>query len=245
MTKAIQIIYVHSIVDNRHFKQKNQIMGLIKKKTYSDQVADYIKTCILKGELSPGDPVTEMAIASKLSISRAPVREAMQILVREGLIESHPQRGKKVKALSSKQIRNSYFTGGVLEAAAVSDAIDRYSKKDIRQLEKILEEMKNIAKHNGPVSDQAPMDNAFHNLLFSKVDNPLLVELCRRSCQGISKFLLYNHWVKLFSAQKVYERHKKILDQIKTRNPQKIEIAIREHYSESGERMSKFGADRV
>ncbi len=220
-------------------------MGLIKKKTYSDQVVDYIKTCILKGELSPGDPITEMAIASKLSISRAPIREAMQILIREGLIESHPQKGKKIKALSSKQIKNSYFTGGILEAAAVASAIDQYSKKDIEQLEKILKGMESVAKKNGSVSDQAPMDNAFHDLLFSRIDNPLLVELCRRSCQGISKFLLYNHWVKLFSAQKVYERHKKIIDALKTKTPHQIEIAIRDHYMESGERMSQFGTDNV
>jgi DNA-binding GntR family transcriptional regulator len=213
------------------------------KQTYSDQVADYVKNLILSGALAPGAPIKEVAIASELSISRAPVREAMQILVREGLIESHPQKGKNVTALTAKQIKNSYFTGGVLEAAAVSQALDKYTEKDISKLERIVAKMKAVADRNGPVSDQAPLDNAFHDLLFSRIDNELIVELCKRSCQGISKFLLYKHWVKLFPPKKVYERHKEIVAALKTKNPQNVERVIREHYISSGERMSAFGVD--
>lgn len=218
-------------------------MNDFKKQTYCDQVADYVKKLILSGELAPGAVVKEVDIASKLSISRAPVREAMQILVREGLIESHPQKGKNVTALTTKQIKNSYFTGGVLEAAAVAQALDQYSEKDISKLEKIVAKMKVIADKNGPVSDQAPLDNAFHDLLFSRIDNELVVELCKRSCQGISKFLLYKHWVKLFPSKRVYERHKEIVDALKTKEPQIVERVIREHYMSSGERMSAFGVD--
>ncbi|MCF8076705.1 MAG: GntR family transcriptional regulator [Desulfotignum sp.] len=213
------------------------------KETYSDKVANYIKTRILNGNLSPGDPIKETEIASQLSISRAPVREAMLILLREGLIEIHPQRGKKVTSLSAKQIKNSYFTGGVLEAAAVAQAIEHYTDKDMAELDEIVSKMKQVADNNGSVSDQAPLDKAFHGLLLSRIDNELIVELCRRTCQGISKFLLFRQWVKLFPAIKVYERHKKIVEALKTRDPQVIEVVIRNHYMESGERMSAFGTD--
>ncbi len=167
----------------------------------------------------------------------------MLILLREGLIEIHPQRGKKVTSLSAKQIKNSYFTGGVLEAAAVAQAIEHYTDNDIAELDGIVLKMKQIAEINGSVSDQAPLDKAFHDLLFSRIDNELIVELCRRTCQGISKFLLYRQWVKLFPATKVYERHKEIVDALKTRAPQVIEDVIRNHYMESGEKMSAFGVD--
>jgi DNA-binding GntR family transcriptional regulator len=219
------------------------MMNDFKKETYSEKVANYIKVRILNGNLSPGDPIKETDIASQLSISRAPVREAMLILLREGLIEIHPQRGKKVTSLSAKQIKNSYFTGGVLEAAAVAQAIEHYTDNDITQLDGIISKMKQIADKNGSVSDQAPLDQAFHDLLFSRIDNELIVELCRRTCQGISKFLLYRQWVKLFPATRVYERHKEIVDALKTKDPQVIEVVIRNHYVESGERMSVFGAD--
>jgi len=218
-------------------------MNDFRKTTYSDQVTDFVKNRILSGDLAPGDPITEVAIASELSISRAPVREAMQILIREGLIESHPQRGKNVTALTAKQIKNSYFTGGVLEAAAVAKTLDYYTEKIIAELEHIIAKMKHIAVNNGSVSDLAPLDNAFHHLLLSHIDNDLIVELCRRACQGISKFLLYKEWLKLFPAKKVYERHKEIVDALKTKDPLIVERVIRNHYIDAGERMSAFGVD--
>ena len=218
-------------------------MNDFRKQTYSDQVAEYIRNEILNGRLSPGTPVSEVAIAEELSISRAPVREGMQILIREGLIVSHPQKRKHVKALTAKQIRNSYFTGGVLEAAAVARVREQYTEEDFLQLERTVAVMKAIADKNGPVSDQVPLDNAFHDTLFSRIDNDLIVELCRRACQGISKFLLYKHWVKLYSSQQVYERHRKIIDALRTKDPGTIERVIREHYITSGEKMAIYGAD--
>lgn len=218
-------------------------MNNFKKETYSDQVAKHVRNKILNGNLPPGAAISEVAIAEELSISRAPVREAMQILIREGLIVSHPQKRKHVKALTAKQIRNSYFTGGVLEAAAVARVLEQYTEEDFLELERIVAEMKAIADTNGPVSDQVPLDNEFHDILFSRIDNNLIVELCRRACQGISKFLLYTHWVKLYTAKQVYKRHRKIIDALRTKDPATIEQVIRDHYTTSGERMSAYGAD--
>lgn len=213
------------------------------KQTYSEQVANYIRNLILDDKLLPGAPVEEATIAKELSISRAPVREAMQILIREGLLEAHPQKRKYVKKLTAKQIKNSYFAGGVLEAAAVAKALKDYTKQDIAELERIVKAMRNIATQNGSISDQVPLDTDFHDILFSRIDNALIVELCKRSCQGISKFLLYKHWVKIYTPQEVVERHKIIVDALKTKDPHKVEQVLREHYISSGERMAKYGAE--
>lgn len=218
-------------------------MNEFKKQTYSEQVADYVRGLILNGELAPGSAVEEAAIAKKLSISRAPVREAMQILIREGLLDAHPQKRKHVKLLTSKQIKNSYFAGGVLEAASVANVLDQYTERDIAELENIVEDMNDIALKGGSVSDQVPLDTKFHDTLFSRIDNGLVVELCKRSCQGISKFLLYRHWVKIYTPLEIVERHRIIIEALKTKNPDTVEHILREHYVSSGERMAKYGAD--
>ena len=214
-----------------------------RKLTYSQQVANYIKECILAGELSPGDQIKEVALAERLSVSRAPIREALQLLTQEGIIVSTPQIGKYVANLTSKEIRDSYFTGGVLEGAAVSEALPSYTGEDLNQLEHILADMKKLADENGPLENFAKLDNAFHGVLFARIDNKLLIDLCRRSCQGISKFLLFKHWLKIFSPGEFYQRHKLILDAIKARKPAKLEKVIRKHYIDSGKRMARYGAD--
>ena len=184
-----------------------------------------------------------MTIAEALSISRAPVREAMQKLLREGLIEAHPQKVKNITALTAKQIKNSYFTGGVLEAAAVAEKITAYTSADIAGLESVLARMKDIAGKGGVVSEMVPLDNDFHDILFSRIDNTLLKDLCRRSCQGISKFLLFRHWVKIYTPKQVYHRHKVIVDALKTKSPRTVERVLRDHYIASGEKMAVYGVD--
>ncbi|WP_461210661.1 GntR family transcriptional regulator [Desulfocurvus sp. DL9XJH121] len=218
-------------------------MAEFKKQTYSDQVQEYIRQRILDGKLNPGDKVTEVAIATELTISRAPVREALQTLVKEGLIQSSPQRGKYIAALTAKEIENSYFTGAVLEAAAVAHVLDSYTEEDFLRMEEILRRMYDVADKGEGMKEMAPLDNEFHGVLFSRVDNDLLVELCKRSCQGISKFLFYRDWLKLYSPQRFCERHRILLDALLTRDPVLVEKELREHYAESGRRMACHGVD--
>ena len=212
-------------------------------KTYSEQISEYIKQAILNGELNPGDKVNEVHLASRLSISRAPVREALQTLVQDGLIVSIPQRGKFIAALTAKEIRDSYFIGGVLEGAVVASTIDEFTEKDFLRLQDILERMKHLAR-NGDSRDRfAPLDNEFHDILFSKTDNSLIVELSRRSCRGVSKFLLFKYWRDIFTTAEIYERHKVILDVLRTKDPVAIEQCLREHYIDAGRRMMRYGVD--
>ncbi len=218
--------------------------AIFQKQTYSEQVAEYIRRQILNGRFEPGAPIKELAIAEELGISRAPVREAMQILVREGLIDAAPQKKKVVRLMTAQQIRNSYFAGGVLEAAAVAQAVQSFTKEDIDALEDIVDSMKFIAETSGNISEMAPLDTAFHDILFSRVENELLIDICKKFCQGISKYLLFKHWIKLFSAEKVYLRHKVVLDAVKRGDPVEVEKVIRYHYEESGTKMAQFGSDQ-
>lgn len=55
-------------------------MHTFKRQTYSGQVVEFIKRCILDGELAPGEQVKEVILSERLGISRAPIREALQIL---------------------------------------------------------------------------------------------------------------------------------------------------------------------
>jgi len=212
-------------------------------KTYSAQIIEYIKDAILRGELGPGDKVNEAHFASRLSISRAPIREALQMLVQEGLIVSIPQRGKFITSLTAKEIQDSYFTGGVLEGAAVAAAVDQFTEDDFNKLQSVIDQMKQLAENGENRDKLAPLDNAFHDILLSKTDNKLLIELSHRSCRGISKFLFFKHWRKQFTTKENYARHQAVLDVLRTKNPVAVEKCIRQHYIEAGERMKKFGSD--
>lgn len=214
-------------------------------KTYSEQVAAYIKQALLNGELKAGQKVNEAHLAKALSISRAPVREALQLLVNDGLIVSIPQKGKFIKALSAKEIRDGYAIGGVLEGAAVAENCADIADEDFQRLERMLEAMEGL---DGGAPDYAEkfahLDVAFHELLLAQADNKMMVAHARSVCQRMSKFLLFRHWPGAFSHSEMVERHKKVLRAVRSRSRDAIERTIRAHYYELGDRMARFGHDR-
>lgn len=222
------------------FSLKRNFKVDFKKQTYTDLVVNYIKQAILNGTYTPGQKVKELTIANKLSISRAPIREALQVLIKEGLVVWAPQKGKFITKLSPKEITDSYFTGGVLEAAAVCSVIDRYGDRDIKKLEEIAEKMRQVAIQGKPIESIAPLDDKFHKILFSRIDNELLLEFCRRSCQGISKFLLFRYWIQIYNVDEVYMRHKLIVDAIKEKDIVALDTCIRKHYYDAGIKMAEI-----
>ena len=97
------------------------------KQTYCNQVASYIRTLIREGKLEIGAQIKEASLAEQLGISRAPIREALQTLVQEGLITSEPQKGKYVRQMSSKEIYDSYAVAGILEGAGVASSLSLWT----------------------------------------------------------------------------------------------------------------------
>lgn len=225
------------------YPRARKAMEYIHKQTYSDQITEFIKNCILNGEYVPGDKINEVDLSTRLKVSRAPVREALQYLTQIGLLVSVPQKGKFIANLTAKEIRDSYFTGGVLEGAAVASTIHLFTDGDFAALTRLVADMHRMASSGESMCVLAEVDNAFHDLLFSRCDNMLLRQLSRRSCQGISKFLLYPRWCNAFDAKEMHGRHKEILDAALSRDPARIETTIRDHYIESGRRMARFGSD--
>ncbi len=68
------------------------------------QVAERLRSAIVTGRLRPGDALTETALAEQLRVSRAPIREAIQDLENDGLVETVPYRGKRVKPLTVREV---------------------------------------------------------------------------------------------------------------------------------------------
>ena len=68
------------------------------------RVAERLRSAIVTGKLRPGDPLTETALAVQLNVSRAPIREAIQDLENDGLVETVPYRGKRVKPLTVQEV---------------------------------------------------------------------------------------------------------------------------------------------
>ena len=210
----------------------------IVKKTYKDQVVDYVYQLLLSGELKPGDQIKESLLAEQMGISRAPIREAMKELIMNGLVDYRPQVGNFIPILSPKQVVDSYSTRGVLEGYAVMETCGSFSAEELDKLEELTRQMERHAKSSNHKM-VVEVGGEFHDLLISKCDNVQLLEYTDRLSLKLH-ILFCKNWARLYSSEEIGTRHRNIVDSLKTGDPDRVEKAVRAHYMETGSKISEL-----
>ncbi|MGH3317393.1 MAG: GntR family transcriptional regulator, partial [Nocardioidaceae bacterium] len=82
-----------------------------------ERVTDELRRALFEGELAPGMPLREVALADQIGVSRSTIREALSVLVAEGLVTRVPNRGVAVTTLSREDVRDVLRARAALEAA--------------------------------------------------------------------------------------------------------------------------------
>ena len=85
-------------------------------------VYETLRAGILRGELDADAPISQVQLARQLGVSRTPLREALRMLQREGLIESEPNRRVRVSRMSLTEVEQLYAMRVMLETRPVSSA---------------------------------------------------------------------------------------------------------------------------
>jgi DNA-binding GntR family transcriptional regulator len=108
-------------------------------------VFDHLRGAILHGELAPGDELSQVGLARHLGVSRTPLREALRMLISEGLVEAAPNRRLRVAGFSMADMAELYVERITLEAVAVRITTARLTRHDIAHMEGLLAEMDHFA----------------------------------------------------------------------------------------------------
>ena len=91
----------------------------ISRTTLSEQVTERLRDGILAGVYSQGEQLNEAELARRFGVSRGPLREAMQRLIQDGLLENRPHRGVFVPELTDEDLADIYFAREAIETAAL------------------------------------------------------------------------------------------------------------------------------
>lgn len=135
---------------------------------------DAIKDRILSGGLEPGEALSESEWAHTLGISRTPVREAIQQLAREGLVEVFPKRGTLVARLSVRDVRESFELRQAIEGFAARLAAARRTDEQLDAMRVALSPSEGDGYRRG---------TDFHRLVVHAADNSYL-EQAFESAEG-------------------------------------------------------------
>lgn len=189
------------------------------------QLFQNLRTSIIRGELEPGRRVSEAEIATALSVSRQPVREAFIKLAEEGLLEIRPQRGTFVPKISTSMVGEARFVREAIEADVVKLAALNFKPDDVADLQDQLAAQKSCL--DGNVEQFLTLDDKFHRTLAEgvgkahawKVVDGLKAQLDRVRFMSLRQFPI----------AALVQQHEAIVAAIASQNPDQAEAVMRVH----------------
>ena len=139
----------------------------------TELVTYILRHAIVEGELELGEALSESKIASRLEVSRTPVREAFARLEIEGLVFASPQRNTRVFTLGPKDLDDICDTRCCLEMQALTLAMTRRQKDLAASLAEVSRLMTE-ARQQGQTRAYLRLDTQFHQAIFDHADNVFL-----------------------------------------------------------------------
>jgi len=142
----------------------------------ADSVCRLIADEIALGNFAPGTKLDELMLASRFSVSRTPVREALKQLSIMGLVDCRPNRGSVVSAVSPAKLDQMFEAIGELEASCARHAALRMTQDDQALLLELQQEGR--AAMQSQDFNRYDINNlALHNMIIRCSYNQILIDL--------------------------------------------------------------------
>lgn len=159
--------------------------GMLRSQSLVELVTDQLRGDILSGALEPGERLVEGQLTQRFMISRAPLREALRLLVEQGLVEHLPRRGARVTTYSARDFDELFAVRDALERFALSLVQEQEAAElDTRAVEAALTTLADAADRGDRLA-ASNAHRAFHLALVAMADSrqlliayePLIVKL--------------------------------------------------------------------
>ena len=132
-----------------------------------------IRDMIVELDIPPGARLVENDLATRLNVSKTPIREAFALLEADGLVDIPPYRGATVRWLSTLEMEEQRFLIDAIELPAFPLVIERFSKQALAELGRVVRQMKRArAKKDGPAFRR--LTAVTHETMFRPVGYPRL-----------------------------------------------------------------------
>lgn len=198
-----------------------------KENSRSDQIFRELRMDILTGKIPGGTRLAESSLAKEKGVSRTPVREALQQLVKEELLYAIPRAGYVVEKLSERDIIDLFETRRSIELVAGLTAIKTISDNEIDALELNLEKTRQAIQEE-TWKKMIRLDTDFHDIIYKAARNKYLY----RICVNLSDYTLKFRQAVIIVpevAQRAERDHFMIYEALKARDHGRLEHALKSH----------------
>jgi len=195
--------------------------------TLADQVRQNIKKRIINQELKPGSRLIVSHLAAEMGTSLTPIREALRLLVKDGLVEIIPHKGAQVVMPSQGQFKDLFEVRTVLESLAIKLAIPNLSPADYEKLEQILQAGDESIQAEDPKT-WLDADEKLHSYIIQKSENNILAELLDNIRNRINIFRILTAQLPA-RAKRAQNEHRSVVAAMKKQKDKDAEELIVQH----------------
>ena len=207
----------------------------IRPRVLRQEVLGALRTAILANEIPAGSRLLEAEVASRMGVSRAPVREAIRHLEQEGLVEFFPHRGAVIVGLPEAEIDAIYELRAIIEGRAMATLTGTVDDEGLTTLESLIKEM-GEALLRKDIEAVADVDLRFHGLIVEWSGLTLLRHIWS-SLDGLVRLRSYQALDRPGKAARYFRKHAAsshiaLVDALRGGDPERAAESARQHVLE-------------
>lgn len=194
----------------------------------SDQIYDHLRVAIISDQLKPGEKLIELDIAAQMGTSQGPVREALQRLEHDGLVERRARSATFVTKVSPDEMHELFSIRSMIEGYAIQRTATKITPDQCRVLDEMIQQMAESGRQN-EIIPLAQYDMQFHRLIVEWSGSAgLLLGWVPLSSQ-IQRFIIQSHPLHYPNFVEVGMRHQPIVEALRQHDSDGAARAVQDH----------------
>jgi DNA-binding GntR family transcriptional regulator len=214
-----------------HVSYTSSLIGATAPDASSDgRVVTELRDAILTGELAAGARLHQADLAARLGISRIPVRDALQRLAAEGLVDIRGRAGTFVAPLTVADLEELYELREAIEPVAARLGLPNVGRAQLLQMEQLHQR---LARERDP-REWMQLNTAFHAQLHGHAGRPRMIALVEHLRRLTDRYL-HLHLAVLGGVDRLQQEHQQILDATRDRDGAAVAECTHIHLASSHE----------
>ncbi|MCA0431903.1 MAG: GntR family transcriptional regulator [Proteobacteria bacterium] len=209
----------------------------------SDQIYEFLRQAIVRLDMEPGSPILEKDLCLRFQVSRTPVREALQRLAEEDLVEILPHSATLVSRISFKVAEEGFVLRRAMEIESVRKACENITAQDDIVLDGIIARMRQTLRE-GRLEAYLEVDDDFHAAIARISGYPRIWKFITLAKVHLDRMRQLSAPVPGHLAD-VTEQHAAIAKALERRNAMQAELAMRIHLDSSFAVMAAMYKDKT
>lgn len=193
-----------------------------------DQVYEYLRHAIMVANLLPGEKLVELEIASEMGTSQGPVREALQRLERDGLVERRARSATFVTQISIDEMYELFYIRSEIEGFAARRTAQRITDGQCQVLDGLIQKMAQVGSLK-EIATLAEYDMQLHRYIVEWSGSANFTRVWTPLSNQIQRFIVMTHPEYYPDYVEIGTRHQPIVDALRQHDSEASARAVQAH----------------